>query len=127
MEDATITTEEALARMTHEANRAYCLAHGDSSQPPWEQAPEWQRESARYGVRGILSGSIRTPSDSHASWLAHKIAEGWIYGPEKNIEKKTHPCLVPYERLPVVHRMKDVLFFDVVQAGLRVLENAGRE
>ena len=33
---------EACARASHEANRAYCLAIGDASLAPWEQAPDWQ-------------------------------------------------------------------------------------
>ena len=30
---------EACARAAHEANRAYCLALGDTSQPSWDDAP----------------------------------------------------------------------------------------
>ena len=31
---------EACARAAHEANRAYCIAIGDTSQPSWDDAPE---------------------------------------------------------------------------------------
>jgi hypothetical protein len=27
------------------------------------------------------------------------MAEGWRYGPERNDERKEHPCLVPYNEL----------------------------
>ncbi len=30
---------EACARSAHEANRAYCIALGDLSQPAWDDAP----------------------------------------------------------------------------------------
>ena len=33
-------------------NRAYCLALGDTSQPAWDEAPDWQQSSARSGVTG---------------------------------------------------------------------------
>ena len=33
------------------ANRAYCQMIGDNSQSTWEDAPEWQKQSARKGVR----------------------------------------------------------------------------
>jgi ryanodine receptor 2 len=26
--------------------------------------------------------------------------EGWTYGPERDGQAKTHPCLVPYDELP---------------------------
>lgn len=36
----------------------------------------------------------------HEVWASNRIAEGWVYGEEKNSELKTTPCLVPYEDLP---------------------------
>ena len=46
-------TVEQLAKIVHGANKAYCEAHGDFSQKPWDEAEGWQRESAIAGVRGI--------------------------------------------------------------------------
>lgn len=43
-------TPEQIARVVHEVNRAYCEALGDTSQPKWEDAPQWQRDSAMLGV-----------------------------------------------------------------------------
>jgi len=106
--------KEACARAAHEANRAYCLALGDTSQPAWEEAPEWQRTSALNGVDGVLSGN--TPRESHESWLEEKTATGWKYGPVKDPEKKEHPCFVPYDELPPEQRQKDHVFVGVVTA-----------
>ena len=36
----------------------------------------------------------------HDVWSETRIQQGWKYGPERNDELKTHPCLVPYEDLP---------------------------
>ncbi len=36
----------------------------------------------------------------HDVWAESRISQGWIYGEERNDEKKTTPCLVPYEDLP---------------------------
>jgi hypothetical protein len=105
---------EACARAAHEANRAYCAALGDTSQPPWEQAPEWQRSSAINGVFGVLNNN--TPEQSHESWLAEKAANGWKYGPVKDPDKKEHPCFVPYAELPPEQRAKDSIFVTVVRA-----------
>jgi hypothetical protein len=99
---------EACARAAHEANRAYCIAMGDMSQQPWDDAPEWQRESARLGVAGALRGN--TPEQSHEGWLEHKRAEGWVYGPLKDPEKREHPCMRPYSELPHEQRVKDQLY-----------------
>jgi hypothetical protein len=106
-------TIEACARAAHEVNRAYCLALGDTSQPPWEEAPEWQKSSARKGVQGVISGN--GPEQSHESWLAEKAESGWKYGPVKDPEKKEHPCFVPYRELPPEQKKKDSLFVGTVR------------
>ncbi len=36
----------------------------------------------------------------HENWSAGRIADGWVYGPARSDEKKTHPCLIPYDQLP---------------------------
>lgn len=113
---------EACARAAHEANRAYCVAIGDNSQPAWEHAPEWQKSSARNGVEGALNGA--TPEQSHESWLAEKAATGWKYGPTKNPDTKEHPCMVPYADLPASQRAKDHVFIAVVRAMGSALEVA---
>ena len=109
-----------IARITHEANRAYCRSIGDHSQPTWDEAPDWQRVSALRGVLAIAEGSVRKPSDSHESWRDQKRAEGWTYGMVKDPERKEHPCMVDYDQLPPEQQKKDELFFAVVTALLPV-------
>ena len=36
----------------------------------------------------------------HETWADARKKQGWGYGKERSDEKKTHPCLVPYEALP---------------------------
>jgi hypothetical protein len=103
-----------IAKVAHEINKAYCEAIGDSSQPTWEDTPEEIRRSAELGVQFHTANPEATPSDSHASWLANKQAEGWVYGEVKDLEAKTHPCMKPYDELPESQRVKDYLFKQVV-------------
>lgn len=106
---------EQIARVAHEVNKAYCDALGDHSQPHWEAAPPWQRESARMGVDLHLMGDFG-PEASHVSWMNQKLQEGWKYGPVKDPEKKEHPCLVPFSELSKEQQAKDYLFRGVVLA-----------
>lgn len=105
---------EATARAAHEANRAWCLAHGDASHAAWDDAPEWQRTSAINGVKGVLAGN--EPEQSHENWLEEKRATGWKFGPVKDPKKKEHPCFVPYSELPPEQKMKDHIFVSVAKA-----------
>jgi ryanodine receptor 2 len=36
----------------------------------------------------------------HEVWAETRIRQGWRYGRQRDDEKKTHPCLVPYSELP---------------------------
>lgn len=107
-------TIEQIARIAHEANRAYCESIGDHTQPRWSDAADWQRKSAMNGVGFHLTrhgnGITPLPSASHEAWLAEKRADGWKYGPVKDPAKKEHPCFVAYDELPFDQRMKDHLF-----------------
>jgi len=109
-------TISEIAFVCHEANRAYCEALGDTSQQPWAQAPEWQQESAIKGVEFHLNGEVHGPEASHEAWMAHKIADGWVYGEVKDAEAKTHPCLVPFAELPKEQQAKDFIFRAIVHA-----------
>ena len=109
-----------VARIAHEANRAYCRSINDDSQPPWEAAPHWQTQSAIDGVRFVLANPEAGDDASHRNWMAHKLADGWTYGPVKDPAAKTHPCLVPFDRLPPQQQAKDRLFRAVVLAAAPV-------
>jgi hypothetical protein len=104
-----------IARVCHEVNRAYCQSLGDFSQPKWEDAPEWQRASARMGVDLHCMGDFG-PEASHISWMKQKVEDGWGYGEIKDPEAKTHPCIVPFDQLPREQQAKDFIFRGVVHA-----------
>lgn len=115
MKQLDTTHVEYAAYFAHEINRAYCRSIGDNSQLSWEDAPEWQRNSAIDGVKFTLNDPESTPADSHANWYALKEREGWKYGPVKDPDKKEHPCFVPYDMLSVEQKTKDYLFQTVVR------------
>ena len=107
---------EDVAKICHEANKAYCVTIGDNTQPSWEDAPEWQKESAINGVRFHCLNENTTPADSHNSWLKEKTEQGWSWGEIKDAEKKEHPCFTAYENLPKSQQVKDYIFKNIVEA-----------
>ena len=114
-EETTVNTTD-IARVCHEINRAYCIAIGDMSQPTWSDAPDWQKHSAVNGVMAHVKNPKMTPEESHQLWLNEKEAAGWTYAQEKDAVLKTHPCILPYEQLPLEQRVKDHLFSATVRA-----------
>lgn len=109
-----------IARVCHEANRAYCETLGDFSQPVWDDAAEWQRQSA---IHGVLSHWVQleqtrepSPRGIHEVRLKEKHESGWKYGAVKDQAKKEHPRIVPYKELPESEKLKDYIFFGIVKA-----------
>jgi len=111
-----VTNEAQIARVCHEANRAYCVALGDFSQLAWEDAPQWQRDSCIDGVRFRLANPDAPIAASHQNWYDHKLADGWKYGAVKDHEKKEHPCMVAFADLPEEQQRKDAIFASIVAA-----------
>lgn len=105
-----------IAKVAHEVNKAYCEALGDTSQHSWEDAPDWQKDSAISGVNFHKANPDAGPEHSHESWLEEKEANGWSWGAEKNEERKEHPCFVPYSELPVEQKAKDYIFRAIVHS-----------
>ena len=98
-----------IAKLCHKVNKDYCLALGDDSQMCWDDAPDWQKESAIKGVEFHIAKN-RSPSESHESWMTEKVKDGWKFGMLKDPIIKEHPCMVPYDKLPVEQRAKDYIF-----------------
>ncbi len=116
-------TKPEVARVAHEINKAFCSSIGDDSQPIWDDAPNWQKDSAINGVQFHLDNPEASPSASHDSWLKQKQEEGWKYGETKNAETKEHPCFVPYDQLPTEQKSKDFLFKQVIHSLKQFIEN----
>lgn len=109
-----------IAMVCHETNRAYCVAIGDNTQKSWDEAEQWQKISALNGVNFAIANPNLSPTDQHNAWSNDKLKDGWVYGEIKDVEKKTHPCLVPYDELPVEQQFKDKLFRAVVISLMRL-------
>lgn len=110
-----------IAESAHEINRAYCAFQGDDSQSAWFDMPQSHRLTLTQGVKAILTGVTKSPEAQHQRWMAAKEADGWVWGPVKDAEKKFHPCLRPYVELPPEQRVKDTLFRAVVLESARLI------
>ena len=108
--------ELQIAIVCHQTNKAWCEANGDYSQKDWEFAEEWQRDSAIKGVEFAIENPDAPDSAQHDAWMQDKVNSGWVYGEVKDAEKKTHPCIVPFDQLPEFQQKKDKLFRAIVNA-----------
>ena len=113
-------TDLEIARLAYAANRAWCEFNGDHSFGPWEEAPDWQKETILDGIVFHTLNPDADPRASHENWLKMKAEEGWVWGPIKDPGKKTHPCIKDFDDLPPQQQFKDYLFRAIVHAGLEM-------
>lgn len=108
-------TDEQIARIAHEANRALQQVLGDDQvSPPWDQASQHDKDMSAAGAKIARHGA--SPEVLHDSWMRDKLAAGWVHGEIKDATAKTHPLLVPFDELPPGDRAKDYLFAGVCAA-----------
>lgn len=106
----------AIAQVCHAANKAWCETKGDNSQKSWDEAEVWQKESAIKGVEFRLNNPEAGEDAQHNAWMKDKINDGWVFGLVKDSEKKTHPCILPFNELPIFQQKKDRLFCAIVDS-----------
>lgn len=58
----------------------------------------------------------------HDVWARKRLDEGWLWGEERSDRNKTHPCLIPYERLPEHEKAYDR---EIVIATIKMLVAMG--
>jgi hypothetical protein len=108
-----------IARLGHALRRELQIAGKEPQvSPEWDQALAdpacaWMIEDSIANAEALLSGPPASPEQEHDRWMAGKIRQGYVWGEVKNTDPAagplTHPCLVPYEELPVLQRLKDAV------------------
>lgn len=114
-----------VARVCHEAHRAYCISLGDLSNGPWDLLPDAAKAAVVAGVKAALADFSLTPAQCHSAWMNDKLAKGWKLGPMKAPDRLEHPCLVEFDKLPLEHQTKDVLFLGIVRVLASLIAEIG--
>lgn len=108
---------ETIAEVCYEANRALTKHLADVEVPPsWGETSVETKVSLIAGVKWRLAHAGASAGAQHEEWVRSKFADGWALGEKKDVEKKTHPALIPYEQLSSEVKTKDELFVAIVWA-----------
>ena len=63
----------------------------------------------------VLRDPFMTVEVNHEVWMDLRIDKGWKYGTKTNRAKKISNCLVPFEALNDLQKLKDVVFIDTIR------------
>lgn len=107
---------EKVAAVYHEVSRAYHRALGTENIETWDVASEPKRQAAIEEVRFVISHPHATAATKHESWMAKKRADGWSFGPYKDLDTKKDPRFISYHLLPQEQRVKEYIALAVVRS-----------
>ncbi len=110
-----------IARVAYAANCTLNHMTGEDY-PAWEDAQEVVRQFSIAAVKLQMLHPDWTPEHLHDHWMQDRLNNGWTYGPKRNFKLKTHPSLVPFNRLTPVEQAKDAMFSSIVQSLLPLME-----
>lgn len=78
---------------------------------PWDDREAPFKEQFRVVIRNQCGPNrCDSPEQLHEEWVIAYKEMGWRFGPERNVEEKTHPDMVPYWQLGQLERDKDDVF-----------------
>lgn len=106
-----------IAAVCHEANRELTRILKDVPlQAHWDDCDADMKAMVLKGIEWRCNNPDAPASASHEAWMQDRLSLGWVLGPERSNEKKTHPALVPYKDLPPGVQLKDKVFVSIILA-----------
>lgn len=68
-----------------------------------------------------------SPEELHGNWMQAYFLNGWVYSENYDAEKRTHPDLIPYNKLGVLERDKDAVFISLCEIARLYIYDFGKE
>ncbi len=106
------TVLERQAIFIYEAARLQAAAVNAPIVPePWSHRDEAFRTQMLGNVAKMMGPDRFTdPEEAHDSWWEAYQQLGWVYGPVRDLEAKTHPDMAPFAELGWEERIKDAVY-----------------
>lgn len=107
-----------IAQIIYEATRLEAEWSKRSIVPEvWEKRDDkFRKQFVEIIEKYLLQDKLPTPEEAHDSWMQSYLDMGWKYGKTRDVDKKTHPDMLPFYELPQDERDKDAIFLAIVWA-----------
>jgi len=107
---------EVVAKVMHGTVSTLFDAIGASPPTQWCDLSETEQQGYIKGASVYLSHPNLTGHALHEEWRAHLSNLGWRHAAEYDINRKTHPNLLPWEQLGEVTRLQAILCANIVNS-----------
>lgn len=98
-----------LAKICHEAQRAFCQTMGDFSHPNWDLTSPWYQKVMVECVTFVFN-KVSDVNQLHIFWSSQMTALGWSYGLVFNEKEKEHPNLKNFNDISFEEQIKYAIF-----------------
>jgi RyR domain len=117
MPDVSSDVQTRRAIFVYEAARLQAIAVDAPVVPElWpERDAAFCDQFVAYVEKLCNADELPTPEAAHDSWWRAYEEMGWMYGPVRDVEKKTHPDMVPFGELEQREQDKDAVFLALVE------------
>ena len=120
---------EKITEFIYEAARLEATWSNRSIIPEvWAKRDEaFRKQMVDVVKRYLAMEKLPTPEEAHNSWMESYFKMGWKYGEKRDPILKTHPDLIPYNKLPKDERDKDAIFLALVWVAQAIAKGIGGE
>jgi len=88
---------------------------------PWEKRDlKFRQNMIRAVAKQCGLKRMTSPAKLHQAWVEAYLKMGWQYGRKRNVDLKTHPDMVPFDRLGRKEQEKDWVFFMLCEIARRI-------
>lgn len=103
---------ERRAEFVYEGARLQAAAvHAPIVPEPWAEREDAFRTQFLDVIERQCGPDRKTsPEELHDDWVKAYEAMGWVYGPVRDRDAKTHPDMLPFDQLEWRERDKDAVF-----------------
>ena len=107
------TLAERRAKFAYEAARVEnAMAKRPINPEPWEKRDlKFRQNMIKAVAKQCGKGRLTSPKKLHDAWVVAYEKMGWKYGKKRDTETKTHPDMVPFNKLGRKEQEKDWVFF----------------
>lgn len=105
-----ISINERRAEFVHDAIHLFAItSNAPVVSPIFKEKEKGARDNFLDAVKNHFDFT-KSPESLHQSWIESYKKMGWVYGEKYDKEKRTHPDIVSYSKLPQKEKEKNDVF-----------------
>lgn len=104
-----------VAALASQIINAVRLVNGEDELESFDMLSAKEQTARAQNVKIVIDNPGLSQEAQHVEWVKLMIGLGWRWGEVTDRKNKIHNCLVSYEDLPFLQKLKDHLFIETAK------------